>query len=429
MSLVAHTAAGSPDTNAVTTSAIDTTGGHLIVLSVANGNATDTPTDNKGNTYTLATGTTFSGDTGQLWYNLNAVTGTGHTWTYGSAGSFPSICAAVFSETGSALDQTNNNVGLDVSSLQPGSITPTQSGETIVTGVAHSATSGTNSINQSFTISDTSLQTNGANNGVAEAYLEQGAAAAVNPTWTGLGGVYLIATIASFKITAAVTTPPLIAKPSRSRLLTTRAHTEIGRPPPPTIPAPRGARPKDITRAKFDLPPPRLLVGRPPPAPMGPPRSATPQQIGRAKFLLPRPELLVGRPPPPTLPAPRPAFGLVTRAKFDLPRADFLRGAFPQLVVVPRSAKGVVGRARFLLPRAMLVRGITPPAPLAPPRPAQGLVYRARIGRQPGAMFYVALVPRGPGTTPVVVSVLVIGQTPPREGAPMHIGPKGVWLG
>jgi hypothetical protein len=67
--------------------------------------------------------------------------------------------------------------------MQPGSITPSQSGALVVTAVGFGSNGDTSSINLGFTIAQHVALT-GNTYGIGFAYLIQGAAAAINPTWT-----------------------------------------------------------------------------------------------------------------------------------------------------------------------------------------------------------------------------------------------------
>lgn len=168
---------------------IDSTGGDLICVScAAGGNAGGaTITDSKGNTYSLVA----SGDS-EIHYCQAPTVGTGHTFTMSGGSEFaPGMSVAVYSGSAATpLDQHATPSG----STQPGSITPTQDGELIVTGLDGHDGSGF-TIDSGFTVATQTPFTGGQWWGSAQAYLVQGTAAAVNPTWS----YGISSSIASFK--------------------------------------------------------------------------------------------------------------------------------------------------------------------------------------------------------------------------------------
>jgi len=84
----------------------------------------------------------------------------------------------------SPFDQESGTTSGGVSTLQPGSLTPSEDNCLVITGMAHEAnTSGATSINGGFTISDGTGYQGGVHEGGSMAYLVQTSAAAANPTW------------------------------------------------------------------------------------------------------------------------------------------------------------------------------------------------------------------------------------------------------
>jgi len=197
--LVAH-AAVSPGG---TTGAVNTTGANLIVIAATDSNgAPPTVTDNQSNTYTSIT-TKADGSTQQinLWYCLNPTVNASHTFTV--SGSFPSLTAAAFSgvKASGALDQHNNTGNTAASTtVQPGSITPTSDNSLVITAAGIAGAAGaTLSVNNSLSITDQKPFTAGTNYGTGLAWIVQGAAAAINPTWTlSATPITLVSVIASF---------------------------------------------------------------------------------------------------------------------------------------------------------------------------------------------------------------------------------------
>src|SRR6185312_15490871 len=111
------------------------------------------------------------------------------------------------------------------STIQTGSVTPDQDDSLLVTAaVCGQATGDPVSINSGFSTSDLLNHVHLFNMGLGMAYLAQGTAAAVNPTW---GGTDLqAAAIAVFKIATPPPAPP---------------------PPPPTPPGPHSGLPPGLT--------------------------------------------------------------------------------------------------------------------------------------------------------------------------------------
>lgn len=200
---------GSP--TSITTPAIDTSGANLIIVHVSAESVIAAPvlSDNKGNVWTGLTektsGAAFTG-TSRLYYCYAPIVGAGHTFSLaaGASASYQVMeVLAVNGAAGSPFDQENGATGTTTSTIQPGSVTPGQDNELVVTGVTHDAMGAAPSINSGFTISDAVLYDFGDHYAGAMAYLIQTSAGAVNPTWTlpGSAGA-AAATIATFKFLA-----------------------------------------------------------------------------------------------------------------------------------------------------------------------------------------------------------------------------------
>jgi len=199
-----HTFAVSSNGSAITTSAIDTTGMTLLVMSVSyyQPNGPGTVSDSKGNTW-VAAGT--AGNTGEagtaLFYVKNPTVGTGHTFTAGTGvTTFPGLFVAAFSGTDTTAnrDQENSAATQGVTTLQPGSVTPTVDNELVVTSLGTPNDTTSITIGSGFTMSD-SASHGGNNMGGGLAYIIQTTAQAVNPTWTVNTAMSLAAAIDTFK--------------------------------------------------------------------------------------------------------------------------------------------------------------------------------------------------------------------------------------
>jgi len=197
--------------NGGTTAATSTTGATLLVLGVSLDTAgTPTISDNRGNTWTQLTSYTSAFARVRFYYAVNPTTSASHTVTVTATGAAVSAHLAAFSNvaTSSPFDQQNGANGTPVGTLQTGSITPAVDGTLLVTALAFNSAGSPISIDLSFTETG-EIDFLGSNYyGSALAYLVQGSAAAINPTWTRTGSNDMAANIASFK----PTTVPLLDK-------------------------------------------------------------------------------------------------------------------------------------------------------------------------------------------------------------------------
>lgn len=199
--LVAHVAAGSGDTNNVTTGSITTTGANLLVLILGNLAAgAVTISDSKTNTWTALTKQTSEVNDSRIYYSQTTTVGSGHTFTATSVAQQPTINVMAFSGSlTSPFDVQNGYAtsgGLGETSHATGSVTPSLNYELIVSGLCNN-NGTTASINSSFTLVDTASSVGTVVNN--SAYLVQTTATAVNPTWTFGGNDYAALTIATFK--------------------------------------------------------------------------------------------------------------------------------------------------------------------------------------------------------------------------------------
>lgn len=190
--LVVATAAGSPDGNGVTTSAINTTGADVIFAAVSDFDdaAEAVLTDSKGNSWTFTSATAVEPDTRiRIAYCINPVVGVGHTFTLTGTGSFPSLSVAAFSGVGATPIDQQAGAATTLSgatSIQPGSVTPSEDDELIVTAFSGLPPANV-AINSSFIIAAQIPALVPLFFGSAIAYKIQTAAGAENPTWSWSG--------------------------------------------------------------------------------------------------------------------------------------------------------------------------------------------------------------------------------------------------
>lgn len=195
ISIIVSTSAGAPTGATVaTTGFINSTGGSLIVVFVADLRGTVVPNqvqDNKGNSYAHLVDYddgVASGSRIRVYYNSNPIVANGHQFTYNSGGvnaAHPSMHILVISGTVpndtptlyQGLGLPNGTAG------RPGSFTPPNDRSIVICGVSSWKSTSANTIDSGFTVSTTQTFTaNHFSSGLA--YLIQDIASAVNPTWT-----------------------------------------------------------------------------------------------------------------------------------------------------------------------------------------------------------------------------------------------------
>ena len=205
--IVTHFAQGSPDKQGFTSDAYDTTGANLLILAGCSISSFDV-SDNKGNTWLLAAenGSSYYKRT---FYAANPIVGAGHTFSMTGIDDSPSMAVLAVKDAAltSPLDQSNNNGGYSAST-SPGPVTPTEDGELIVTSTLCDGEEGDFSIDEGFVIVEGMPATFGAHWGIGLAYLGQGTAATVEPTWSVTPSNLVGSTIVSFKSGVAVGPTP-----------------------------------------------------------------------------------------------------------------------------------------------------------------------------------------------------------------------------
>lgn len=207
---VASNTAGCANSCTATTTSTNCTGANLLVANanafVADPSAGTMSDSTSANTWHHLTVVNDSGGSGietVIWYAWNASVSSTQTFSFQST-SFPGIVVHCYSGAQSSsdpFDVQNGTINAAGTTAQPGSITPGANGEVVFTGITSFNGSDTySSIDSSFTISG-NFQYNG-NMNMAGAYLIQGTAGAVNPTWTATQSVKHMVAIASFKAAA-----------------------------------------------------------------------------------------------------------------------------------------------------------------------------------------------------------------------------------
>jgi len=192
------TNAASNGLNGGTTTGVDTTGATLLILTVGwyDGTTADvTVSDSKGNTWTPLTKKSDTGLSTRMWYCDSPTVGSAHTFTVSGSGTYSAVSVSAWSgSTTGAYGTENSAYSAVANSLAAGSVTPAVDGSLVVTACSFAAT-GTFSIGSGFTITNQQNYNGATNEGHAQAYLIQGTAAAINPTWSQTGGATQIETV------------------------------------------------------------------------------------------------------------------------------------------------------------------------------------------------------------------------------------------
>ena len=199
--VVDDTAAYASNGNNVTTDAIDTTGANLLIIGLATyAGSVTTVSDSKGNTWTALTQYGTSDSTVRLYYAENPTVGTGHTFSADEGAKYPaiSVLAVKGAATSSVADQQNGGTVVISTTVQPGSVTPTEDNELVVT-ITCGYSGAPSAIDGGFALSSSVDYHSGQSMAGGLAYLIQGAAAATNPTWTWDASSVIIASIATFR--------------------------------------------------------------------------------------------------------------------------------------------------------------------------------------------------------------------------------------
>jgi hypothetical protein len=202
--LVAHSVSLGTPSSPVTTPGINTTGASLLVVAISqyNGVSIGSVSDSRSNTWTPLTGKTANSEPySQLFYCASPLVGAGHTFTLDNGGGiFGVIGVQAWTGGVGTFDVQNGAInGTPGLSLQPGSVTPTVGSSLIVSAISADAGAASFAIDSGFTITDRVDYAGSVNEAFGMAYLVQGAAAAVNPSWSWSSSADAAATIASFK--------------------------------------------------------------------------------------------------------------------------------------------------------------------------------------------------------------------------------------
>lgn len=187
-----HLIASINSVNGATTTTVNTTGADLIVIAVSDFANGATPSDNQANTYTqVGPSESTTRQIAKIFACKSPTTSASHTFTPGGNNGWNDVQVWSGSASGTLTAITDASSGgksgaLGSTTVQPGSITPTQSNELIVCSLTLDDPSTTTppTINSSFTVSTWGAETAGSTFGSGFSYLVQSAANPINPTWT-----------------------------------------------------------------------------------------------------------------------------------------------------------------------------------------------------------------------------------------------------
>lgn len=190
--------------NGGTSSAVDTTGSNLIVLSVSKYDLSAVSvSDSKGNVWTPLTARGIAANSNnRLYYCASPTVGTGHTFTATGSSVYVALGILAFSGAhATPFDVENGTANGASTSANTGSITPAEDNELVIASISTDATSG-KSIDSGFTFIDVPYG-GGVNMGGGIAYKIQGALAAENPLFSWTTNSTSAASIAGFKSAAS----------------------------------------------------------------------------------------------------------------------------------------------------------------------------------------------------------------------------------
>lgn len=183
ITFIAGTVGGSTNSSSITTIAIDTTGANLIVISVSS-YASAAPTDSKSNTWLPLTIQNSGSAINRLFYCINPIVGSGHTFTINTASSYPVISVVAAASAGPWIVQGESGTFAVVTTIQPGSLTPLKADSLFVTGVTSNGDA--EDINSSFTRYSI-FSSGGARCSGGIGYKIKTTIGAENPTWDCYG--------------------------------------------------------------------------------------------------------------------------------------------------------------------------------------------------------------------------------------------------
>lgn len=198
------TTSSTPGSGGGSTSAIDTTGANLLLISVSfySGSTTVlTVSDSKGNIWIPLTLRNAGNAAHRYYYALDPAVGTSHTVTVSGSAVYPVLTFAAYASADplAPFEVENGATATSGTSLATGSVTPAVNESLIVSGWAGMNAATNPNVDSGMTKTTSQNSSAGVCISGAAAYLVQTIAAAINPTWTWTGTDHVAESIVVFR--------------------------------------------------------------------------------------------------------------------------------------------------------------------------------------------------------------------------------------
>lgn len=190
----------SSNTNGGTSASVNMIGADLLVVGTGEQGSFNSLTDSESNVYTALRGTPdYNGAGVSLHYCVGPTVSSAMTFTLGGTGTYPAMAASGWSGShASPYDQVSSDANVFSTTIQPGSITPSEDDCLLVTFVETVTTDTVPSVSSPFAVLQAADGVSGICYGYGLAYEIQTTATARNPTWT-VADFIEAAIMASFK--------------------------------------------------------------------------------------------------------------------------------------------------------------------------------------------------------------------------------------
>lgn len=221
-------AVGSGVTSVTTSGVTTTTGSTFLIICSCGAGATMTPSDSKGNTYTLVDNQGASGTQISCWYKTNGAGGAGHTAAVNlSAAEYPVLHFIELSGAdATSLDATSVNSAAASGPYSLTSGTLAQADSLVVAWASSDSPGAQNYAASGYTVN---RETDGDNYWTsANGYKQAGSTSAQSSTWTGIGGSVAMG-IAAFKAAAGGTGYELSVDPATYALTAAAETAQVAR--------------------------------------------------------------------------------------------------------------------------------------------------------------------------------------------------------
>lgn len=204
----------------VTSGSFNTTGYTFLCLSISSYTSTAyTVSDNKSNSWLTSqrqSANAGAGSSERFYYAYNPTVGTGHTFTISGSTVYPSVfvIGSTGGQTASDPKDVDNGANNALTSVQPGSGTPSADNQLLLCSLSSGASANADMTvsGSSFTkLAGYSFNSGGFGElGTAISYVIQTTAGAANPTWSSATSTVGLATVmVSFKVAPAAGGDPV----------------------------------------------------------------------------------------------------------------------------------------------------------------------------------------------------------------------------